>query len=209
MVAITSYASEAMQQYAHVLLPAAAYGETSGTYVSAEGRWQSFTGVVKPLGEARPAWKVLRVLGNLFELKGFEQVSSEEVLKELKGLVGDVHADNRYAGTRTVTATATPKGFFRAAETPMYSVDALVRRAAPLQKTRDADAAAAHLSPEDAKRLKIVAGEKLSLRRDGARLTLPVKLDDSIAVGEVWVPAALAATLNLGPMFSAVELEKA
>ena len=165
--------------------------------------------MAKPLGEARPAWKVLRVLGNLFEQKGFEQVSSEEVLKELQGIVGETHGDNRYSGNRPVTAVAPVKGFFRAAETPMYSVDALVRRAAPLQETRDADALWAHLSPDDAKRLKVVAGDKLSLRRDGARLTLPVKLDESIAVGEVWVPAALAATLNLGPMFSAVELEKA
>ena len=209
VVAITSYMTEAMQQYAQVLLPAAAYGETSGTYVSAEGRWQSFTGVVKPLGEARPAWKILRVLGNLFELKGFEQVSSEEVLKELRDTVGEVHADNRYTGTRTLSAVAQSKGFMRAAETPVYSTDALVRRAAPLQATRDADATYAHLSPEDAKRLKLVAGDKLNLRRDGARLTLPVKLDESIAVGDVWVPAALAATLNLGPMFTAVDLEKA
>jgi NADH-quinone oxidoreductase subunit G len=104
---------------------------------------------------------------------------------------------------------AAAKGFFRVAETPMCSVDALVRRASPLQETHDADATCAYLSPDDAKRLKVVAGDKLSLRRDGARLTLPVKLDESIAAGEVWVPAALAATLNLGPMFSAVELEKA
>ncbi len=209
VVAITSYMSETMQQYAQVLLPAAAYGETSGTFVSAEGRWQSFTGIVKPLGEARPAWKVLRVLGNLFELKGFEQVSSEEVLKELKGIVGEVHADNRYTGSRAVSAAASPKGFLRAAETPLYAVDALVRRAAPLQQTADADAAYVHLAPEDAKRLKLTAGDKLNLRHDGARVSLPVKLDESIAAGEVWVPAGLAATLNLGPMFAAVELEKA
>jgi NADH-quinone oxidoreductase subunit G len=209
VVAITSYMTEAMQQYAQVLLPAAAYGETSGTFVSAEGRWQSFTGVVKPLGEARPAWKILRVLGNLFELKGFEQVSSEEVLKELRDTVGEVHADNRYTGSRTLSAATQSKGFMRAAETPVYSTDALVRRAAPLQATRDADAGYAHLSPEDARRLKLAAGDKLSLRRDGVRLTLPVKLDESIAVGDVWVPAGLAATLNLGPMFTAVDLEKA
>ena len=209
VVAITSYTTEVMQQYAHVLLPAAAYGETSGTYVSAEGRWQSFSGVVKPPAEARPAWKVLRVLGNLFELKGFEQVSSEEVLKELKGLVGDAHGDNRHAGTRNVSAAAQPKGFVRAAEIPLYAVDPLVRRAAPLQSTHDADAAYAHLSPDDAKRMKLVEGDKLSLRRDGARLTLPVKLDESVAAGEVWVPAALSATLNLGPMFAAVDVEKA
>jgi len=209
VVGITSYMTEAMQQYAQVLLPAAAYGETSGTFVNAEGRWQSFTGVVQPLGEARPAWKILRVLGNLFELKGFEQVSSEDVLKELRDAVGEVHTDNRYTGSRTVSAATPAKGFMRAAETPVYSADPLVRRAAPLQASRDADAAYAHLSPEDAKRLKLAAGDKLSLRADGARLTLPVKLDESIAAGDVWVPAGLAATLNLGPMFTAVDLEKA
>ncbi|HET7175514.1 MAG TPA: NADH-quinone oxidoreductase subunit NuoG [Gammaproteobacteria bacterium] len=209
VVAVTSYVSDAMRQYASVLLPAAAHGETSGTFVNAEGRWQSFTGVVKPLGEARPAWKVLRVLGNLFELRGFEQVSSEEVLKELKDTVGEVHADNRYTGSRTVTTAPAAKGFLRAAETPLYAVDALVRRAAPLQQTADADVGYAHLAPEDAKRLKLAAGDKLNLRHDGARLTLPVKLDESIAAGEVWVPAGLAATLALGPMFAAVELEKA
>ena len=101
------------------------------------------------------------------------------------------------------------KDSLRAAETPMYAADALVRRATPLQLTKDADAAYAHLSPEDAKRLKLVAGDKLNLRHDGARVSLPVKLDASIAVGEVWVPAGLAATLNLGPMFAGVELEKA
>ena len=209
VVAVTSYVSDAMRQYASVLLPAAAYGETSGTFVNAEGRWQSFTGVVKPLGEARPAWKVLRVLGNLFELKGFEQVSSDEVLKELKDTVGEVHADNRYTGSRAVTAAPAAKGFLRAAETPLYAVDALVRRAAPLQQTADADAGYAHLAPEDAKRLKLAAGDKLNLRHDGARLTLPVRLDESIAAGEVWVPAGLAATHAIGPMFAAVELEKA
>lgn len=209
VVAITSYVSDAMRQYASVLLPAAAFGETSGSFVNAEGRWQSFTGAVKPLGEARPAWKILRVLGNLFELPGFEHVSSEEVLKELKSQVGEIHPDNGYAGNRVVVAVPATKGFRRAAEMPLYAVDALVRRAAPLQQTVDADVAYAFLAPEDAKRFKLTAGDKLTLRYDGARVTLPVKLDESIAAGEVWVPAGLAATLAIGPMFAAVELEKA
>ncbi|HEU5398927.1 MAG TPA: molybdopterin dinucleotide binding domain-containing protein, partial [Gammaproteobacteria bacterium] len=123
--------------------------------------------------------------------------------------VGEVHADNRHTGDRAVSAAPATKGFLRAAETPLYAVDALVRRAAPLQQTADADVGYAHLAPDDAKRLKLAAGDKLNLRHDGARLTLPVKLDDSIAAGEVWVPAGLVATLALGPMFAAVELEKA
>jgi NADH-quinone oxidoreductase subunit G len=209
VVAITSYVSDAMRQYAHVLLPAAAYGETSGSYVNAEGRWQSFTGLTKPLGEARPAWKILRVLGNLCELKGFEQLSSEEVLKEVRELAGDVHPDNRFTGNRAVTTAATPKGFMRVAETPMYAVDPLVRRALSLQQTRDADVAYAQLSPEDGKRLRLDAGDKVSLRHNGTRVTLPVKFDDGIATGEVWVPQGLAATAALGPASATLEVEKA
>jgi NADH-quinone oxidoreductase subunit G len=209
VVAITSYLSDAMQQYAHVLLPAGAYGETSGSYVNAEGRWQSFTGLTKPLGEARPAWKILRVMGNLCELKGFEQVSSEEVLKEVRDLAGEVHGDNRFGGSRSVLAASAPKGYTRVAETPMYSVDPLVRRAAPLQQTRDADAAYVQLSPEDAKRLKLEEGDKVAVRHNGTRVTLPVKLEDGIAAGEVWVPMGLAATIALGPASGAVEVEKA
>ena len=209
VVAITPYVTETMKQYASVLLPAGAYGETSGTYVNAEGRWQSFTGLTQPQGEARPAWKVLRVMGNLCELKGFEQESSEDVLKEVRDVVGEVHADNRYTGSRSVAAPATAKGFLRVGDTPMYAVDALVRRAAPLQQTKDADVAYAQFSPEDAKRLKIDAGDAVSLKYNGTRVILPVKFDDSIAVGEVWVPGGLAATVALGPLSGSVEVEKA
>ena len=209
VVAITSYVTEAMKQYANVLLPAGAYGASSGTDVNAEGRWQSFTGFAQPFGESRPAWKVLRVMGNLCELKGFEQESSEDVLKEVKGVVGEVHADNRFAGTRNLSAPVTAKGFLRVGETPMYAVDALVRRAAPLQQTRDADAAYAQFSPEDAKRLKLEAGDAVSLKYNGTRVILPVQFDDSIAVGEVWVPGGLSATVALGPLSGTVEVEKA
>ncbi|HEX7966245.1 MAG TPA: NADH-quinone oxidoreductase subunit NuoG [Gammaproteobacteria bacterium] len=209
VVAITSYVSENMQQYADVLLPAGAYGETSGTYVNAEGRWQSFSGLTQPLGEARPAWKILRVMGNLCELKGFEQESSEDVLREVRDAVGEVHADNRFTGTRAVNAPVTVKGFLRVGEIPMYAVDALVRRAAPLQQTRDADVAYAQFSPEDGKRLKVEAGDAVSLKHNGTRVVLPVKFDDSIAVGEVWVPTGLPVTLALGPSSGAIEVEKA
>ncbi|MGE5624554.1 MAG: NADH-quinone oxidoreductase subunit NuoG [Bacillota bacterium] len=209
VVAVTPYVTEAMQQYAHVLLPAGAYGETAGTYVNAEGRWQSFTGLTKPLGEARPAWKILRVMGNLCELKGFEQDSSEEVLKEARNVAGDIHADNRYAGGRNLMPAPAPKGFVRVAETPLYAVDGLVRRAAPLQQTRDADVAYAHFSSEDAKRLKLEQGDKVALRYNGTKVTLPAKFDDGIASGEVWVPMGLSATVALGPTGGGLEVEKA
>ena len=70
VVSLTAFRTEAMMEYAHVLLPTAPFAETSGTYVNMEGAWQSMTGAVTPPGEARPAWKILRVLGNLFRARG-------------------------------------------------------------------------------------------------------------------------------------------
>ena len=209
VVVVSAFVSEAMQQYAHVLLPAGAFGETSGTFVNAEGRWQSFPGLVKPAGEARPAWKILRVMGNLCELKGFDHISSEEVLAEAKDAIGDVHPDNRFGGTRAPAAAAASRGMLGLAEFPLYAVDALVRRAAPLQDTRDADVACVTLSPEDGKRLKLGDGDKASVRRDGAKVMLPVRLDDGVMPGEAWLPAGLAITAALGPLVAGLEVEKA
>ncbi len=84
VVAVTAYASAEMKRIAQVLLPAGAFAESSGTYVNLEGRWQSQAGAVAPLGAARPAWKILRVLGNLLELPSFDYQSSEAVRDELK-----------------------------------------------------------------------------------------------------------------------------
>jgi len=209
VVAITPYATAAMREYAEILLPAGAFGETSGTYVNAEGRWQSFTGLVQPLGESRPAWKILRVLGNLLKLQGFEQLSSEEVMKEARAAAGETPPDNRFVGNRSVTAPAMTKGLLRVAEMPLYAADALVRRAAPLQETRDGDAAYASFNPEDAKRLKLEEGGKARLRHNGSQLTLRVKVDAGIGPGQVWVPAGLAATAALGPFYAPVDVEKA
>ncbi len=84
VVALTPFKTRALD-YAHVILPVAPFTETSGTFINTEGRVQSFNAVVKPLGETRPAWKVLRVLGNLLGLPGFEQDSSEAVRAEVLG----------------------------------------------------------------------------------------------------------------------------
>src|SRR5690606_37359256 len=84
VVAATPYATNELKSVAQVLLPIGTFAETSGTYVNLEGQWQSFTGAALPVGESRPGWKVLRVLGNLLGLGGFEQNSSEEVRDALR-----------------------------------------------------------------------------------------------------------------------------
>jgi NADH-quinone oxidoreductase subunit G len=138
VVAATPYADETLKSVAHVLLPIGTFVESSGTYVNLEGLWQSFAGAAKPLGEARPGWKVLRVLGNLAGAADFDYQSSEEVREEVRALCGGVVSAS-YQGTHEVKATAAD---VRVVDVPMYSVDATLRRAPSLQRTKEGKLAA-------------------------------------------------------------------
>jgi len=135
VVAITPFMDRLTYEHADVVLPLAGFGESSGTFVNAEGRWQSFSGAVKPLGEARPGWKIFRVLGSSAELQGFELDSSEQVLNEVKALC-DVTADKSEPEISNWSAP-TDLGNIEAEmvkSIPLYEVDAIVRRSAPLQE---------------------------------------------------------------------------
>jgi NADH-quinone oxidoreductase subunit G len=138
VVALTPYAGDEQKACATVILPVAAFAETSGTWVNVEGRWQSVPGAARPPGEARPAWKVLRVLGNLLGLAGFEYLSSEEVRDELRRELGE------YAASRTTSAFAPGRlaSLDVTREVGLYAVDAVVRRSRPLQETREGQAGA-------------------------------------------------------------------
>jgi NADH-quinone oxidoreductase subunit G len=135
VVAATPWVTDELKSVAHVLLPIGSFAETSGTYVNLEGQWQSFSGAAVPVGESRPGWKVLRVLGNLLGFTGFEQTSSEEVRDALRALV------ERNAAPLQLVSTpvgVNPPGTVTVTDLPMYQGDAIVRRATSLQKTREA-----------------------------------------------------------------------
>ena len=138
VVAITPYAGPEILAIATVILPAAAFAETSGTWVNVEGRWQSVAGAARAPGEARPAWKVLRVLGNLLALNGFDYDSSEEVRDELQREAGEYSVD-AVAPTSFVPGRLAALDSTR--EVGIYRVDAVVRRSPPLQQTQDGRAA--------------------------------------------------------------------
>ena len=133
VVAIGSFASDAMKEYADVILPTGSYAETPGTYVNAEGRWQSVTAAAAPVGQSRPAWKVLRVLGNLLDLDGFDYQDSQQVRDELAETLGEIGPDNAYHGDHEHADAAGGAG--EAHDVPMYRTDAIVRRSRPLQET--------------------------------------------------------------------------
>jgi NADH-quinone oxidoreductase subunit G len=134
VVALTPYAGPDQLAHATVILPVAAFAETSGTWVNVEGLWQSVPGAARPAGEARPAWKVLRVLGNLLGLHGFEYLSSEEIRDELRKEIAEYAvsavASGGFAPGRLAALDATR-------DVGIYAVDAVVRRSRPLQETRE------------------------------------------------------------------------
>ncbi len=135
VVALSPY--ESAKDYADVILPIGTFAETSGTYVNLEGRWQSAPGAAKPVGEARPGWKVLRVLGNLLNLTGFDYVSSDQIADELRSQLEEVGTVTPKASSRTLQSKLA-SGPSVDNEVPLYQVDALVRRAASLQQTPEA-----------------------------------------------------------------------
>jgi NADH-quinone oxidoreductase subunit G len=220
MVVVMTPFRNVAHDVADVLLPIAPFTETSGTFVNAEGRVQSFHGVVKPLGETRPAWKVLRVLGNMLALPGFDFETSEDVRAEALGDVSAIAARLSNAGgaaatshTASVAASAAPiegaPTLERIADVPIYATDSLVRRAGSLQLTADARAPFASLPPALWAQLGLADGAKVRVTQGAAHAVLPARLDATLAATAVRVPAGHADTAALGAMFGAISVERA
>ena len=208
VVLMTPFVSEQMKRYADVILPVSPFSETSGTFVNIEGRWQSFSGAVAPLGESRPAWKVLRVLGNLFDLQGFDYTSSEQVRDELKASCEQIEPSSRVTWRCPTSLDADSTGLQRIGEVPIYAADALVRRSEPLQNTQDAMAAAVYVNESVATGLGLADGDVAQVRQGGDSIWLPVVIDERVADGCVIVPAALAETAGLGAIYGSVDISK-
>jgi len=209
VVSLSAYQTPTMESYADVILPIALFPETSGTYVNCEGRWQSFTGVVAPPGDARPAWKILRVLANLFELDGFDYIASDQVRDELRALIGDKKAENQTAWQIPTRLSVDPanKGLQRITEMPIYSVDALVRRASALQNTMDAKITqGVHINPKLAAQLSLAADKPVRVKQDEAQVTLPVVIDERVPDNSVLIYAGQVANQALDTWHGLIEL---
>ncbi len=198
-------------EHVDVLLPIAPFTETSGTYINAEGGVQCFHGVVKPAGDARPGWKVLRVLGNQFELSGFDFETSEDVRQEA---LGDVAAlASRLSNANAASGATSPalpvSGIERVSDVPIYASDSLVRHAASLQLTADARAPIASLPAELWAQLGLKPGARVRISQGAAQTVLAAQLDPTLAAASVRIPAGHADTVALGAMFGPVSVEAA
>jgi len=142
VVALTPFVSAGLLAAADLLLPIGTWAETSGTYVNVEGTWQSFGGVANPVGESRPAWKVLRVIGNLIDAPGFDYVTSEDVREELAGELDEVEIAVIEPSSAELVKPNGADDPGDEIDVPLYSVDGMVRRATALQLTDEARRAA-------------------------------------------------------------------
>ncbi|MDR0234105.1 MAG: NADH-quinone oxidoreductase subunit NuoG [Zoogloeaceae bacterium] len=219
----TSFKHAPALEYADVLLPLAAFTETSGTFVNIEGRTQSFTGAVSPAGEARPGWKILRVLANVLDVSGFDFESSEEVLREAWREAGvSVDAEGFVSGLDNGLADApalslpAPGGLWygaleRIADVPIYFTDPTVRRAAPLQKTSAADQPSVRVSGATLAKLGLSQGDVVVIRQTQIKGTggakLKVTLDEGVPEDCLRVAAGHPLTSALGGMFDPVFVE--
>jgi NADH-quinone oxidoreductase subunit G len=200
-------------EYAQVLLPVSPFTETAGSFVNTEGRAQSFQGVVRPLGEARPAWKVLRVLGTLLEMAGFDYDNVDAVRSECLAGAGDVAArlDNTLQGEPDPAQVAAQSTVIqRIGDVPIYHTDGIVRRAPSLQLTRDAQAAAVVSLPGAlVEKLGLHQNDRVRIVQRGGDATLPFLRDDRLPANCARVPAGCAESSALGSSFGEVELERA
>lgn len=208
IVQCASFVSDEAMNYADVLLPIAHYTENSGSYINCEGRVQIAQAAAEPLAEARPGWKVLRVLANYMNLEGFDYISLADVQDDF------VLADEqivKQAGARMVDCPLERQDgvLYRHIETPMYRLDSSLRHAAALQKTADNPAPAVGLNQSTLDRLGLRIGMQVNVEQSsvqGAKIKLPLVLDERLPDNQVFIPAGFDETSALSA-FDALTIE--
>ncbi len=206
VICLTPFVTESMKTYADVLLPVTPFTEAGGTYVNAEGRWQSFSPVSVPESESQPAWKVLRVLGNFFECEGFDYETVHNVHHEIK---------KRVDGMAFTSSSYSPEalgknhsGLLRVAPWPMYRVDNLVRRSKPLQEVASENLTGVRVNAVTARNHQLKENDRVTVKQNSDCIVLSLVVDDRVADNTVLLAAGLAETAGFGKAEAEVILER-
>lgn len=211
VAALSIYRNPILESYANLILPMTPYTETSGTFINVNGEWQSFAGVAKPYSASRPAWKILRVLGNFLDLQGFDYESSDEVKHEVKAWVDKKQlTPHPYALSDELTSRQNQ--LTRIGEVPIYALDSLVRRATPLQQTQaimEGDVSVLRVHPETAKQYGLQNNDVVHVsQKSSAAVQLPLIFDMRVAQEALWIAGGIPATSDLGDLMGAVEIRR-
>jgi len=207
VVAMTPFDSETIRGYASVMLPTAPYSETSGTYVNAAGTWQRFAANCSPLGETRPAWKVLRVLGNLLDLNGYDYLSSEEVRAEVERDSATLAMDNQ-VDWQCPASLGDEGGLLRIGYLPMYGTDNVVRRAESLQQTVHAASETVSMNAETANELGVADAAKIVVGQGDDEVSAELCIDETLPTNCVLINSTTVTSSGLGAPYHAVTVMK-
>ena len=206
VISMNSYVTDEMLAYSDVILPITPFSETSGTFVGIDNQWQSFSGAVSAKGDSRPAWKVLRVLGNMANLKDFDYVSSQDVCEEVRD---QLNLMSNPEGNSYIPADLNADTTLMAiSEIPMYQTDAVVRRSSALQETSENQRASiARMNSVEADKQGVSQAERLLLTQDENSISIAFEIDDEIADGCIYLAAGINETSTLGAMFADVSVQ--
>lgn len=207
-VVLTPYTSPAYEAFAHVMLPVTPTVEMAGTFVNVEGQWQSFEAAVKPLGDARPAWKVLRVLANTMGFEHFAYNRVEAIRDEVRCLTEGMKEEVAPWRCPSQLTLGQQNNLQRITEWPLYRVDGVVRRARALQRCAANLPLAIHCAPQVAERLQLKDAEKVTAIQGEHRVTLSLVIDKRIPDNCVYIPGGYEETQVLGSSFGNVKIER-
>jgi NADH-quinone oxidoreductase subunit G len=210
VIAMSAYTSPDLLELADVILPITPYTETVGSFINLAGQVQTIQPAVRPLADARPAWKVLRALGSLLNLEGFLYNLPEEVYADALAKPVEQQLNNRFtAGMEVQQKVKFAAQLERLADQPIYFCDAIVRRAPSLQLTRDAKSTnCVGIGEALLSKLNLKEGDRVTITQNGQSLEAKVQLMSGLADGVVRIASATALSANLGSMFGEITLSK-
>lgn len=189
VISFNAFANDFVLDYADVILPLALPYEMFGTFINVEGNWQSFNGMIPPPGDARPGWKVLRVLGVMMGLDDFEYLSPEAIRDEVKNELDLTEGfNNTITGRPSVQKieNTSDYGFYQIASFGVYASDPIVRRSDPLRATPENQGDAIFMNRSDAEQIGIKTGDKVTLKRNDTDIRKTVIVSDQVAQGTLW-----------------------
>lgn len=209
VISMSAFATDGLAELSDVMLPIALYAENEGCFVTSFGELQRFQAAVKPLGQSRPAWKILRVLGDKLGLSGFDAIEVSDVL----GDSVDEWLQKKFVAPDSQGKVSAPRAAVDGSELeliveiPMYRSDCLVRHANSLQETLEMERVV-RLSSKTALSMDLQERQKVKITRSGSAALAEVVIDDSIAVGAAHVLGACPELSDILDNCGLVSLEK-
>ena len=199
VVQLTAFKPEAHDRHVDVVLPICSFAETAGSHVNCEGKIQTAQVAIKPVGESKPAWKILRVLGNFLNLEGFDQVTLNDVSQEALAAMdsADRMPNCRPSEFRLDSPVSSARvGLEPITYMPMYRGDPLVRNASALQSAADNPGPLASLHPETLKEHSLKDGDWAEIGNGSVSARLQVIEEPRVPRDCVLIPGGYVETMN-------------